>query len=108
MYGIAEPVRRGMELKNVRDGDFRPAVLGGSKLGSVHEDILVLGGRDCEIGWEDVFLGMFSPFPVFISFSGFGLSGTGRTTTDVGILGDEFREPPSFHDEMEKRLRMDW
>ncbi|KAL2221942.1 putative proteasome maturation factor Ump1 [Thermoascus aurantiacus ATCC 26904] len=78
MYGIAEPVRRGMELKNVRDGDFRPAVLGGSKLGSVHEDILVLGGRDCEIGWEDVF------------------------------LGDEFREPPSFHDEMEKRLRMDW
>lgn len=68
MYGIAEPVRRGMELKNVRDGDFRPAVLGGSKLGSVHEDILVLGGRDCEIGWEDVFLGMFSPFPVFYIF----------------------------------------
>ena len=21
--------------------------------------------------------------------------------------GDEFREPPTFHDEMEKRLRMD-
>lgn len=76
-YGIAEPVRRGMELKIVRDGTFRPAVLGGNKLGNVHEDILVLGGRDTEIGWEDVF------------------------------HGDDFREPPSFHDEMEKRLRMD-
>ncbi|KAL4821106.1 proteasome maturation factor UMP1-domain-containing protein [Aspergillus spinulosporus] len=76
-YGIAEPVRRGMELKIVRDGTFRPAVLGGNKLGNIHEDILVLGGRDTEIGWEDVF------------------------------HGDDFREPPSFHDEMEKRLRMD-
>ncbi|KAL3452172.1 putative proteasome maturation factor Ump1 [Aspergillus insuetus] len=76
-YGIAEPVRRGMELKIVRDGTFRPAVLGGNKAGNVHEDILVLGGRDAEVAWEDVF------------------------------LGDEFREPPTFHDEMEKRLRMD-
>jgi proteasome maturation protein len=56
-YGIAEPVRRGMELKIVRDGTFRPAVLGGLKGGNVHEDILVLGGRDMEIGWEDVFQG---------------------------------------------------
>ncbi|PYH49631.1 proteasome maturation protein [Aspergillus saccharolyticus JOP 1030-1] len=74
-YGIAEPIRRGMELKIVRDGSFRPAVMGGTQ--NVHEDILVLGGRDTEIGWEDVF------------------------------KGDEFREPPAFHDEMEKRLRMD-
>ncbi|KAJ5243051.1 uncharacterized protein N7469_001378 [Penicillium citrinum] len=77
-YGIAEPVRRGMELKIVRDSTFRPAVLGGMKGGNVHEDILVLGGRDAEIGWEDVF------------------------------QGDEFREPPTFHDEMEKRLKMDF
>ncbi|KAJ5432875.1 uncharacterized protein N7458_012031 [Penicillium daleae] len=77
-YGIAEPVRRGMELKIVRDGTFRPAVLGGMKGGNVHEDILVLGGRDTEIGWEDVF------------------------------QGDDLREPPSFHDEMEKRLKMDF
>jgi proteasome maturation protein len=62
-YGIAEPVRRGMELKIVRDGTFRPAVLGGNKLGNVHEDILVLGGRDTEIGWEDVFHGL-----LFLSF----------------------------------------
>ncbi|GIJ86015.1 hypothetical protein Asppvi_004888 [Aspergillus pseudoviridinutans] len=77
-YGIGEPVRRGMELKIVRDGTFRPAVLGGNKGGNVHEDILVLGGRDTEIGWEDIF------------------------------QGDEFREPPSFHDEMEKRLRVEF
>ncbi|KAF4220271.1 hypothetical protein CNMCM8980_004381 [Aspergillus fumigatiaffinis] len=77
-YGIAEPVRRGMELKIVRDGTFRPAVLEGNKGGNVHEDILVLGGRDTEIGWEDIF------------------------------QGDEFREPPSFHDEMEKRLRVEF
>ncbi|OJK01506.1 hypothetical protein ASPACDRAFT_77229 [Aspergillus aculeatus ATCC 16872] len=75
-YGIAEPIRRGMELKIVRDGSFRPAVIGGTQ-NNVHEDILVLGGRDAEVGWEDIF------------------------------KGDEFREPPTFHDEMEKRLRMD-
>ncbi|RAL13033.1 proteasome maturation protein [Aspergillus homomorphus CBS 101889] len=74
-YGIAEPIRRGMELKIVRDGSFRPALIGGTE--TLHEDILVLGGRDAEVGWEDVF------------------------------KGDEFREPPTFHDEMEKRLRMD-
>lgn len=67
-YGIAEPVRRGMELKIVRDGTFRPAALGGAKTGNVHEDILVLGGRDAEVGWEDVFHGLF-PF----SFCIFGL-----------------------------------
>lgn len=61
-YGIAEPVRRGMELKIVRDGTFRPAVLGGLKGGNVHEDILVLGGRDTEIGWEDVFQGKLVPY----------------------------------------------
>ncbi|KAJ5279672.1 hypothetical protein N7478_005044 [Penicillium angulare] len=77
-YGIAEPVRRGMELKIVRDSTFRPAVLGGVKSGNVHEDILVLGGRDTEVGWEEIF------------------------------QGDDFREPPTFHDEMEKRLGMDF
>ncbi|OXV07675.1 hypothetical protein Egran_04558 [Elaphomyces granulatus] len=77
MYGMAEPIRRGMELKIVRGGNFRPQVLGGPVGGNIHEDILALGGRDCEVAWEDVF------------------------------KGDEFREPPSFHDEMEKRLRMD-
>jgi proteasome maturation protein len=56
VYGMAEPIRRGMELKIVRDSNFTPMVLGGSR-GNIHEDILALGGRDTEIGWEDVFKG---------------------------------------------------
>jgi hypothetical protein len=52
-FGIAEPVRRGMELKIASAGEWRPAALGGSS--GVHKDILE--GRDCEIGWEDVFKG---------------------------------------------------
>jgi proteasome maturation protein len=58
MYGMAEPIRRGMELKIVRGGNFRPQVLGGPVGGNIHEDILALGGRDCEVSWEDVFKGM--------------------------------------------------
>ena len=54
-FGIAEPVRRGMELKIAGAGEWRPAALGGSS--GVHKDILQ--GRDCEIGWEDVFTGMW-------------------------------------------------
>lgn len=77
-YGIAEPVRRGMEMKIVKDGSFRPAVLNSGLGGNVHEEILAIGGRETEVGWEDVF------------------------------MGDVFREPPSFHDEMEKRLRMEF
>lgn len=55
-FGIAEPVRRGMELKIAAGGEWRPSVLGGSS--SIHQDIL--SGRDTEIGWEDVFTGEFS------------------------------------------------
>jgi hypothetical protein len=55
-FGIAEPVRRGMELKIASAGEWRPAALGGSS--GVHKDILE--GRDCEIGWEDVFTGEFA------------------------------------------------
>ena len=51
---MAEPLRRGMELKLVRDADsFRPSVLGGTC--GVHEDILT--GRDSSVAWEDVFSG---------------------------------------------------
>jgi hypothetical protein len=55
-FGIAEPVRRGMELKIASAGEWRPATLGGSS--GVHKDILE--GRDCEIGWEDVYTGKFT------------------------------------------------
>ncbi|KAK4232414.1 putative proteasome maturation factor UMP1 [Podospora fimiseda] len=51
-YGIAEPVRRGMELKITRDGQWRPVCLGGNKA-SLHDEILT--GRDGIIEWEDVF-----------------------------------------------------
>lgn len=98
MYGIAEPVRRGMEMKIVREGEWRPAALGGSKGGSVHEDILALGGRETEVTWEDVFHSMF-PIPIF------ALGLTGHSLTAY-FPGEELREPPSFHDEMENRLKM--
>ena len=53
-FGMAEPLRRGMELKLVRDADsFRPSVLGAP--GRIHEDILA--GRDGEMSWEDVYAG---------------------------------------------------
>lgn len=55
-FGMAEPIRRGMELKITRDGEWRPLALGGgSGVRSVHEDIL--RGREAAIDWEDVFTG---------------------------------------------------
>ncbi|KAI4707749.1 hypothetical protein J4E89_007377 [Alternaria sp. Ai002NY15] len=73
-FGIAEPVRRGMELKIAEAGEWRPATLGGSS--NVHRDILQ--GRDTEIGWEDVF------------------------------TGNELREVPDFHTEIEHKMKMNW
>ncbi|KFA55521.1 hypothetical protein S40293_02043 [Stachybotrys chartarum IBT 40293] len=73
-FGMAEPIRRGMELKIVRGGEWRPMALGGGGLPSVHEDIL--RGRDDTLTWEDVF------------------------------TGDETRNVPGFHDEMEKKLKI--
>ncbi|KAL8812435.1 MAG: hypothetical protein Q9223_000350 [Gallowayella weberi] len=52
-FGIGEPVRRGMELKIAREGEWRPSALGGSA--GVSGDILL--GRDTEITWEDVYTG---------------------------------------------------
>jgi proteasome maturation protein len=52
-YGIAEPVKRGMELRIAGAGEWRPLMLGGGT--PVHSDIL--SGRDWELGWEDVFGG---------------------------------------------------
>ena len=53
-FGIAEPVRRGMELRIAREGEWRPAVLGASA--GISGD--VLAGRDAEVAWEDVFKGL--------------------------------------------------
>ncbi|KAK7749141.1 hypothetical protein SLS62_008429 [Diatrype stigma] len=75
-FGMAEPIRRGMELKTVREGSWRPAALGlhGSASASVHEDIL--RGRDAFLDWEDVF------------------------------TGQEQRAAVGVHDEMERKLKM--
>ncbi|KHJ36132.1 putative 20s proteasome maturation protein [Erysiphe necator] len=54
-FGIAEPIRRGMELKIVREGSWKPACLGGGLGRSLHEDILM--GTDTGCQWEDVFKG---------------------------------------------------
>ncbi|KAI1299158.1 proteasome maturation factor UMP1-domain-containing protein [Xylaria venustula] len=60
-FGMAEPIRRGMELKITREGSWRPACLGGGAgstgvgSASVHEDILT--GREASCDWEDVFTG---------------------------------------------------
>jgi proteasome maturation protein len=72
-FGIAEPIRRGMELKITREGEWRPLALGGGAPG-VHEDIL--SGKDTTIAWEDVF------------------------------KGDEMRTLPGFHEEVERKVRM--
>ncbi|KKY35419.1 putative proteasome maturation factor [Diaporthe ampelina] len=54
-YGVAEPIRRGMELKITQQGEWRPMALGGGGSAGVHEDIL--RGRDASISWEDVYTG---------------------------------------------------
>lgn len=77
-FGIAEPVRRGMELALVKNGEWRPAVLGE---GSAELHRQVLEGRDAEIDWEDVYKG---------GEMGLGRSGGGE-----------------FHAEMERRVKME-
>ena len=125
-FGIAEPVRRGMELKIAGAGEWRPQVLGGAS--SVHSDILA--GRDCEIGWEDVFVGECDLIPlvglgdigrvgeiVWESRSSryrtvlFWKSGKGLVEYIANVfvvLGNELRAVPDFHGEMEARLKMNW
>ncbi|CEJ84798.1 Putative Proteasome maturation factor [[Torrubiella] hemipterigena] len=72
-FGMAEPIRRGMELKMVRDSEWRPLALGNG-LPSVHEEIL--RGREDIITWEDIY------------------------------TGDDTKPIAGFHDEMEKKLKI--
>ena len=87
-FGIAEPVRRGMELSIVRQGEWRPHALGGSA--GVSGDILE--GRDWECGWEDVFTG--------ISIQ------SGRHLRWLTVVGNEDRAAIDVHPEMELKLKM--
>lgn len=54
-FGLAEPLRREMELKMVREGSWKPLCLGGGLERSIHEDILM--GTDTTCQWEDIFKG---------------------------------------------------
>jgi len=51
LYGAAEPIKRGMEIKMC--ADYKPMQLGGPS--NLHKDILE--NRDCSINWEDVYKG---------------------------------------------------
>jgi hypothetical protein len=104
-FGIAEPIRRGMELKIAAAGEWRPAVLGPS--GGVHRDILQ--GRDCEVQWEDVFVGKCY-LVLFVRSGSDGWSACGYIWIEANIYntGNELREVPDFHTEMEARMKMNW
>lgn len=104
-FGMAEPIRRGMELKLVTAGEWRPAALGGSS--NVHGDIL--SGRDTEIGWEDVYKGKFHRHILVFQHHSICLCSLRmhRVLTSA-TPGDELREAPDFHSEMEARMKMTW
>lgn len=73
-FGIAEPVKRGMEMAIVQAGEWTPMMLGGAGR-SVHADILA--GRDAEISWEDVYMGdeMRDPVDFHVEMEGrFGMN----------------------------------
>jgi len=104
-FGIAEPIRRGMEVKIAAAGEWRPAVLGGAS--GVHRDILQ--GRDTEIGWEDVFTGKFwillgEGIRLWMYF---WLDAAQRREM-LTPAGNELREVPDFHTEMETKMKMNW
>lgn len=78
-----------MELKTVKAGEWKPAALGGTA--GVHRDILE--GRDCEIGWEDVFTGKSEPSVV----NGQDNGGNQRQWTAWTVTDNSYRQraPPS-------------
>lgn len=51
LHGVADPMRREMELHLVSLSEQRPLLLGGSS--HIHTD--VLRGRDWSLDWEDVY-----------------------------------------------------
>lgn len=55
-FGLAEVVRRGMEIQ-LAGSDFKPQCLGGPS--NLHLEIL--RGTDASCTWEDVFKGMCCP-----------------------------------------------
>ncbi|SCU93669.1 LAFA_0F17612g1_1 [Lachancea sp. 'fantastica'] len=62
VFGLAEPMKREMELAIVRNSDFNPLSLGTengfSSPASMHRDILL--NREASVDWEDVYPGSSS------------------------------------------------
>lgn len=84
-----------MELKIAREGEWRPRMLGYGS--SVSSDILA--GRDEEVGWEDIFVGKCTRL----------VTGSLVAMMVANIYtGDELRDVPDFHTEMEGRMKMNW
>ncbi len=57
IFGMAEPIKRTMELGIVDATDFVPMALGGPA--NVHKNILL--NKEATIDWEDVYSGTFLP-----------------------------------------------
>ena len=56
LFGVAEPMKRVMELKIVEQTDFNPlSNITSSATSSLHRDILL--NKDCSVDWEDIFQG---------------------------------------------------
>ncbi|QPG75707.1 hypothetical protein FOA43_003066 [Brettanomyces nanus] len=54
-FGVADPIRREMELNIVKETDFRPTLFGFSAITSPSLDILL--NKETTIGWEDIYTG---------------------------------------------------
>lgn len=106
-FGIAEPVRRGMENKIVRCGEWRAQVLGESA--GVHGD--VLEGRDNHLEWEDVFTGELSLSIIIVVF-GVRVKLVSVTLAHKLTLvygkGNGSCDPVDFHTQLEARLKIKW
>lgn len=115
LYGAAEPIRRGMEVRMcaVRlslacaggeqcadDGvqDYKPLQLGGPS--NLHKDILE--NRDCLLDWEDVYPGNCYPLR--------GAVEEAAVVANInGVPGNQnVFELPEFHTELEAKCLMNW
>ncbi|CCE64672.1 hypothetical protein TPHA_0I01680 [Tetrapisispora phaffii CBS 4417] len=56
IFGIAEPLKRVMDLKLVEQADFNPLHAGkNTTTTSLHRDVLL--NKECNVDWEDVYQG---------------------------------------------------
>lgn len=58
IFGLAEPLRRTMELEVVNATDFKPSCVDGGFKNDMHSKIML--GKDMSIDWEDVYGSSYS------------------------------------------------